>query len=123
MSYWIAPSLAKTTSKNINIENVIYYICKLYNVTYDDVKSKSREFEIVRARHLTAYVLHRIIGIGQVKTGKYIHRDHSSVCTSCKEVSKFLEFDIELKSKLEEVIDNNYILLINKKSEKLCKKN
>ena len=121
MSYWIAPSLANKTNKSISVTNVIYYICNVYEVTYEEVKSRTRLSKVVRARQMIAYVLHKIIGMTLSQIGELLSRDHSTIIYSWREVEKFLDFDIELREVLEDVINNNHILITNQKAKELCK--
>ena len=88
-------------------ETLLNAICKVYNVTPDQLRAGNRKKEIVRVRAIYFY-LSRELKFSTTDAGLYVGRDHATVIHHNKKIRGFLEegkpwFRPELKREIQEV--------------------
>ena len=59
-----------------------------YGVHISWLFKKTRNPDIVQARQLASYLIHKIAGYSQTETGQFFNQDHVTVINSCKQVSQ-----------------------------------
>ena len=62
-----------------------------YGVHISWLFKKTRNPDIVQARQLASYLIHKIAGYSQTETGQFFNQDHVSIIHSCKRVSEQYE--------------------------------
>lgn len=76
-------------------------VCDFYNVSVDDIQSKSRKEKIVKPRHVVCY-LFRNAGLTLVKTGLLLgDRDHSTVIHGHERIQGLVESGLLPKEEIE----------------------
>ena len=95
---------------------VIKAVAEYYNVTEDQIKSRSRKGEFTKARHIAMYLLRNNIDeFGNRPTfdsiGLMLNRDHSDVIHAVKKITwqreHYSDIDAQIK-KIETRINRNY---------------
>lgn len=84
------------------IERVVERVCSHYDLPISQVYVHKRNREIIEARSLIMYLLHKHWGISSTKVGAIFKQDHTTVLHACKKVSGFMD------------VDKNYKELVNK---------
>ncbi len=105
MNYWVAPDVSR---EKLNKEKVIFRVCKFYDITVEELLSKSRLMNVVEARSVLAYILHIKFGLSTTETGKLINRDHSTVTHFKKKIQGYIQFDEEFANKVKKLQYNYY---------------
>lgn len=96
MNYFILPGLSEPNQKtNINLK--MSKICEKFNTNNEQIVSKLRHSNIVEARSIIAYILHKVIGLSSTVTGEYINRDHSTVLHLSKKIEGYMQVDTNYK--------------------------
>lgn len=100
-SYWFMP-IDERTEKDLTkrIDNLIKRICESFNVSKKELMSKRRFRPFVDARNVGMYILHKHYNLSSTAVGKVFGKDHSTVLHACKSIEGFIEFDKELKQKI-----------------------
>jgi chromosomal replication initiation ATPase DnaA len=100
-SYWLMP-IDERTEKDLTkrIDNLIKRICESFNVSKKELMSKRRFRPFVDARNVGMYILHKHYNLSSTAAGKVFGKDHSTVLHACKSIEGFIEFDKELKQKI-----------------------
>jgi chromosomal replication initiator protein len=93
-SYYALPGLkyrelTPTTTKEI----IIREVCQKYNVSFETLKSKTREREIVFARQLAMYLIKKRTGLTFKKVGQLFNRDHTTAIHAVTSIENYIETD------------------------------
>lgn len=82
---------------------ILHIVSDYFDVTPDQVKSKSREGTIAKARHICASLIRQKTKMGVIETGKFLNRDHSTIVSSCQVVRDLCRFDKNFKAFYDEI--------------------
>jgi len=74
--------LAKSSRYNISDEMILSIISEVCEVSQEGILSRSREKELVFARHMFCSILKRYFGYTLKKIGSIVDRDHTTVISS-----------------------------------------
>jgi len=101
-------SVINNTEKNKTIElkvsEIIYKICHLFDVTFDEIKSDSKSKNISKARKLIAYFLHTNLKWTNEHIGEILNRNHAAVYRMVQDVTEGKDDLTIYKKCLEKVI-------------------
>ena len=103
-SYWAAPCNAYLVNKDLKLESVIRVVCENYDVTIDALKGKSRIKDVVEARQICFYILHKKMKLKSVAVGDMFNKNHATVLHSCRTIENFMIHEIALKNKINDII-------------------
>lgn len=85
-----------STVKPKHGQEMLEIMCKLMEITIEDIQSKSRNRPIARARQKVVYILREHLGISYVQIAKMLGgKDHSSIIYSESQARKLKEEDSE----------------------------
>lgn len=104
MHYTSVINDVKNKSIEIKVSNIIYKICHLFDVTFDEVKSDSKVKKITKARKLIAYFLHINLNWTKEHVGEVLNRNHSTVFKMVQDVIDEVDDLGVYKKCLEKVI-------------------
>lgn len=113
MNYMIMPGIkkAKIGFKTMPKKKVLKYIdtviantCEQYNITVDQIKSKTRKGPIVIPRLLTMHILKSNTLLTLKEIGIVFNRDHTTVINAIKSTSNMLETDCDFKEEYQKLI-------------------
>lgn len=108
-----------------NLKEIITTISNYYDIPIDDIKSKKRNSDIVKARHVYFYLSKKLTNNILYKIGNIVNRDHSTVLHGYN----MIKWDIKIYKDLQkdiEIIEQNLVspLVIQKIDLLLmCEKN
>jgi chromosomal replication initiator protein len=78
----------------LTIEKVQRVVCDYFNVTRDDLLSKTRKRNIVQARQIAMYMSRNLINVSLSTIGAEIGgKDHATVLHACSTVSDLMSTD------------------------------
>ena len=104
------------------LEFIFKRVCKLTDVSADELRSKWRKREVVQARQIFCYLSTKYTECIYVDIGGMINRDHSTVmhsCKICQEVNDRPNSYPELFNKMYQIDEDIYecgLKVVNKKS-------
>jgi len=87
-------AINKVRSNNqINIENIVDYVCNYMEVPIEKVLGKARHRSLVEARHLCMYLARVKTGKALSEIGRHFNRDHSTVIHAITKIDGWLSID------------------------------
>ena len=99
--------LGKEVAKKTSLNLVSTSVAKEYNLTENKLLSKSRQMEIVIARHVAMYLCRELTSSSLISIGKYFgNRDHSTVIHACKTIESKILSDENLDSVIKNLKAN-----------------
>ena len=87
----------------VSKEQAFNSVCKVFELTPIQLRSKSRIRNIVEARATLCYVLHKKQGLSSTATGEYLNLDHASVLYHSKNVANWIEVDKNFNEKFKQL--------------------
>lgn len=96
--------------KIINIQNesareVMRTVENIHGIKPYSILSPDKTIKVCDARHLCAYILHRVLGYRLVDTASIMMRDHSTVFKSCKKHKDLYGIDAQYRDKADIVME------------------
>ncbi|MBQ3094020.1 MAG: chromosomal replication initiator protein DnaA [Clostridia bacterium] len=91
----------------VTVERIIDEVSRTFNVSADDILSKSRNAQIARARQVSMFIVRRITGLKQEDIGKQFGGfDHTTVLHSLRRVDELMQSDPSFKNTVNDIIKN-----------------
>ena len=99
--------LNEQMSTPVTIDKIITDVSKVYNVSVNDIRGKSRKQEVAEARKMSMYIIKEVCGLTMEEIGKeFGGRDHSTVVYSISNVAQRLKTDSFYRDTAEDIIKN-----------------
>lgn len=92
-------NLSTNESFNIIIDNV----CEYFNVAKDDLFSKTRLMNVVKARHSAMVLCENILKVSTVENGRLFGRDHSTVLHAKQSINGQCDVNRNFKQKFDKL--------------------
>ncbi|HON76892.1 MAG TPA: chromosomal replication initiator protein DnaA [Spirochaetota bacterium] len=93
------------TSKKITITDIIQRVSEKYNISVEDLKSKSRHSRVVHPRFIAMYISRKLTDMTTVDIGReFGDRDHSTVLNAMNNVEKMMADDEDFQETVEDLI-------------------
>ncbi len=90
--------------KEPTIDNILKAITDIYDVTLDDLKSKSRKKENVIPRQMAMYMLKEMTSLPLKSIGyQFSNRDHSTVIHAIQSINSLVEYDKNAEKNIEKL--------------------
>ncbi len=83
---------------------ILTYVSQKFNVSEDDIKSSRRSKDIVNARHMTVYLIRKLVDMPLASIGKFLNRDHTTIMKSVENVDKLRKTNAEYDNSINEMI-------------------
>lgn len=94
----------KTNSKEISIDYIEKVICDYFNISLDQLNSKTRKREIVQARQLAMYFAKKLTKASLANIGMHCgNKDHATVLHACRTVNNLIDTDKHFRIYVEEL--------------------
>jgi chromosomal replication initiator protein len=92
-------------SRKVSIHDVMNRISGIYNVSVDDLKSKSRQSRVVQPRFLAMYVARKLTGLTTTEIGAaFGDRDHSTVVNAINKIEEDMSTNPEMQDIVDEIV-------------------
>lgn len=88
------------------MEKIMSEVCRIYNVSEEDIRSKKRTMTISQARRVAMYIIRTVMELSLPDIGKQFNRDHSTVIYSINEVENDMKENSYFKTTVEDIIKN-----------------
>jgi chromosomal replication initiator protein len=98
----VAALVSTDKSETDTIEKIFAIVSRRYSVSEEDIRSKKRNDNIAKARHICMYMIRRLTQLSLADIGKIFSRDHTTVISSIK----YVEGQIEMPSGIENEIND-----------------
>ena len=100
---YIKDLIKPDTKREITLDTIINVVAREYNVTYDEITSKSRNAEYVMPRQVVMYLSRRLLDISLDDIAKALgKKDHTTIIHGIKKI----ETDIKSKKDFKDKVDN-----------------
>ncbi len=94
----------KAQKRSVTIEMIMEATCSYFNVSQEDVMSKTRKANIVMVRQLAMYFANKLTKMTTSKIGLYIGgRNHATVLHSIKQIQGRLSVDSAFQEQVNEI--------------------
>ena len=94
----------KVDNHPLTIDDILEKVCSHFNVTQQNVFSRSRKREYVLVRQVSMYLAQKYTKMPAARIGQLIgNRDHSTVIHSCSTIEKRLKIDKDFQSEMSEI--------------------
>ena len=104
MNYFTIPGVERTHSDiKTRVSSLIKRVCESYEISEKELKSKRRFRELVEARQICQYVMHKVYGITCSKTGDEFGKAHDTVLYSCTTIAGIMEYDKDFRNKVNNI--------------------
>lgn len=96
-----------TKNKDLTVDVIKKCVADYYNLTVNQINSKTRTSNIIVARHIAMYLVRDLIkDISFIQIGhEFGGRDHSTVMKACDKVQKKLDKDLNYRKAIQEIKD------------------
>jgi len=93
------------SNKMVSISDIIKKVAEKYDVSVEDIKSKSRHSRIIQPRFIGMYLSRELAGMTTTDIGKeFGDRDHSTVINACNKILDDMNNDSEFKELINDLI-------------------
>ena len=99
MNDFISPYVAPGCLTLRDLDSILKFVSFKFNVSSEDIKSKSRKMEFVHPRQIFCYMARKLTDKSYTDIGYFINRDHATVMHAIKECNN--EYNYELQQKLD----------------------
>lgn len=94
------------SNKPVTIETIIEVVAREYNVSYDDIISKSRNAEYVLPRQIVMYICRKMLDSSLEDIAKAIgKKDHTTIMHGVKKIDSEIKSNKIFKEKIDKIID------------------
>jgi chromosomal replication initiator protein len=84
--------------------NIINAVSRLTGISYEEMKSKKRDRELVEARHVSMYFLRKFTTLSTTNIGKkFGGRDHSTVLHGLTKAEDLIQFDKQFAKRINQM--------------------
>jgi len=93
------------SNKTVSATDIINKVSEKFDVSVEDLKSKSRHSRIIQPRFIGMYLCRELAGMTTTEIGKeFGDRDHSTVINACNKISEDIMNDPEFKEHINDLI-------------------
>lgn len=93
------------SNKMVSMTDIMNKVSEKFNVSVEDLKSKSRHSRIVQPRFIGIYLARELAGMTTTDIGKeFGDRDHSTVINACNKITDDMKRDTEFKEFISDLI-------------------
>lgn len=103
----VSDLLSGSGTVKVTPEKIIAKVAAKYGVDYNDILSNKRTNEVAQARHMSMYLMRKILDMSYPAIGKKFGRDHSTAMSSYKVVEKEIKnnslFELEINEFIKDI--------------------
>ncbi len=86
MNYFAIPGLLV---KDKSFEGIVNAVCEYYKIPLSSVLDKTRDAPVVKARHISMFLLRRFTPMTLKQIAQRLNRDHSTVMAASERIIGF----------------------------------
>ncbi len=95
----------KNVPVNVTIDRIFEKVSRKYNLSVEEIKGERRNHDIIRARHISIYIIKKLTGLSLGKIGDIFSRDHSTIKSSLNKTEKEIREDSLLEIEINDIIE------------------
>jgi chromosomal replication initiator protein len=96
-------------TKEVDPKRIIETIANEFNVTTEEMKSRSRKHRLALPRQVAMYILREEADISFPQIGEILGgRDHTTVIYGCEKINDLMETDDSLRKKIIKIREGLY---------------
>lgn len=100
----VIDKLVKNSKKEISVDYIQKVVCDYFNITPDQLHSKTRKREIVQARQIAMFFSKSLTKSSLASIGSQIGgKDHATVLHACKTVNNLIDTDKRFKQTIDNI--------------------
>ena len=99
MNYYINPGIEFVATK----EKAFNKVCEVFKLTAEQLRSRRRFRNIIDAKSMLCFVLHKKFNLTSTETGSFLNLDHATILHHCKKAEGLIETDKEFKEKFKQL--------------------
>jgi chromosomal replication initiator protein len=100
----VIDKLVKNSKKEISVDYIQKIVCDYFNISPDQLHSKTRKREIVQARQIAMFFSKSLTKSSLASIGSQIGgKDHATVLHACKTVNNLMDTDKRFKQTIENI--------------------
>lgn len=85
-------------------KSIIDAVAEKFYVSVEKLKAKKRTPNVVKARNVCFYIIHKRIGNSSTSTGNIFDKDHATVLHGCRRVEKIILKDEKLSIFIDKIV-------------------
>ncbi|MBE6682333.1 MAG: chromosomal replication initiator protein DnaA [Ruminococcaceae bacterium] len=83
---------------------IMSFVSSKYGIPEEDIRSSKRSKDIANARHITVYLIRKLVDMPLASIGKLLNRDHTTIMSSVENVEKQLKVSPAFENTINEMI-------------------
>ena len=91
-------------AKAVTPAKIINYVSQKHGVPEEDIKSSKRSKDIANARHITVYLIRKLVDMPLASIGKLLNRDHTTIMSSVENIEKQIKSSPAFENTINEMI-------------------
>ncbi|MBE6799203.1 MAG: chromosomal replication initiator protein DnaA [Ruminococcaceae bacterium] len=103
---YIRDVVSETMPDPVTVEKIVDEVSRTYNVSTEDIFSRKKSAEIAKARQISMYIVHEVMGLSSTEIGKKFNKDHTTVLYTTDKVKKLIKTNEMEKRIIEDIIKN-----------------
>lgn len=103
---YIRDVVSETLPDPVTVEKIVTEVSRTYNVPSEDIFSKKKSAEIAKARQISIYIVHKVMGLSSTEIGKKFNKDHTTVLYTVDKIKNLLKENDMEKRLVEDIIKN-----------------
>lgn len=90
---------------NITIEKILSCVAQKYNITIEELKGRRKTKDLAHARHISIYLIKRLLNQPISTISKVFERDHSTIMSSLNVIEQEIKDNPTSESEINEIIE------------------
>ena len=103
---YIRDVVSETLPDPVTVEKIVTEVSRTYNIPSEDIFSKKKSAEIAKARQISIYIVHKVMGLSSTDIGKKFNKDHTTILYTVDKIKKLLQVNDMEKRLVEDIIKN-----------------
>ncbi len=103
---YIRDVVNETMPDPVTVEKIVEEVSRTYNVSTEDIFSKKKSADIAKARQISIYIVHTVMGLSSTEIGKKFNKDHTTILYTTDKIKKLIKQNEMEKRLIEDIIKN-----------------
>lgn len=103
---YIRDVVSETLPDPITVEKIVTEVSRTYNVPFEDIFSKKKSADIAKARQISIYIVHKVLGLSSTEIGKKFKKDHTTILYTTEKIKKLLKENEMERRLVDDIIKN-----------------
>lgn len=103
---YIRDVVSETMPDPVTVEKIVDEVSRTYSVSAEDIFSRKKSAEIAKARQVSIYIVHEVMGLSSTEIGKKFNKDHTTVLYTTDKIKNLIKTNEMEKRLIEDIIKN-----------------